>query len=148
MYWSTSAYFHISHELVSLVNLSKVKPVEKRNSDKMLGPVRRKFFSKGRCRGFSKIFFVRAAESGESWFSPLKSRKTTYFCWNFQNPEDTKFPAFPSDAHGLGVTYSLVRKIVTLFELWSVVKTQNFMNTMCIRFTNCCDVYKWLVHQS
>ena len=43
---------------------------------------------------FSKIF-LEGAKTGEICFFPLKTKKTTFFCWEFKNP----FRRPPSDTH-------------------------------------------------
>jgi len=75
-------------------------------------------------------------------FSHSKPGKQPIFAKIFKIQGTKSFPVFTSDAHGLGVTYSLVRKDYDIIRTLECVKKQNFMNTMCIRFSNCYDVYK------
>ena len=51
------------------------------------------FFPKGPLRDFSYIF-PEGAKSGENWIDPLETKKTTFFCWKFQNPGGQR-PPFP-----------------------------------------------------
>jgi len=52
------------------------------------------FFPGGGSRGFFQNI-SRGAKSGEIYFFPLKTRKTTFFCWKCQNPVGVKAPTAP-----------------------------------------------------
>jgi len=58
--------------------------------------VGRVFPGGGATRRFFQNFSM-GAKSGEICFCPLEIKKTTFFCWNFQNPGG---PSPSSDAHG------------------------------------------------
>ena len=47
---------------------------------------RKHFFQGGATRGFFQNFSRGGGERGEISFFPLETKKTTFFCWNFQNP--------------------------------------------------------------
>ena len=58
----------------------------------------KRYFSGKITRGFFQ-YFSRGGKSGEICFFPLKTKKTTLFCWKCQNPGG-KVPSAPSsDAH-------------------------------------------------
>jgi len=54
--------------------------------------------------GFFQIFLGRP-RSGEILFFPLKTKKTTFCCWNFENTKGDLAPCPPSDAHIYVILY-------------------------------------------
>jgi len=45
-----------------------------------------KIFSREDTRGFFQNFSSGWVKNSEIWFFPLETKKTSLFCWNFQNP--------------------------------------------------------------
>jgi len=56
-----------------------------------------RIFSRWGTRGFFQNFSRNGAKSGEIWFFPLETKKTTSLCRNFQYPGGSYLP--PSDVH-------------------------------------------------
>ena len=57
--------------------------------------VGRIFFQVRATRVFSKMFPRAGAKNSELCFFSLKTKKTTFFCWRFQNPGETLPPCPP-----------------------------------------------------
>ena len=53
-----------------------------------------RIFSRGGTCGFFQNLSM-GAKSGEICFFPLETKKTTFFCWNFQNPRGGQDPPAP-----------------------------------------------------
>jgi len=79
----------------------------------------RQHTSKGGTMGFFQV----GTKSGESWFFPLETKKTTFFCWKFQNSGGTFSPFWQS--------WAWKHDLETFSFFWCKLKLETFSFFWC-----------------